>query len=59
MSLDSQRLEMTARKLRRQIIRMIAGAGSGHCGGSLSAIDLLTYLYFCELRVRPDQPQWL
>jgi transketolase len=58
MSPDIQKLEIVARRLRRQIIRMVAAAGSGHCGGSLSAIDLLTYLYFCELRVRPEEPQW-
>lgn len=55
---EIEKLERTARKLREQIIRMIESAGSGHCGGSLSAIDLLTYLYFCELRVRPEQPSW-
>jgi transketolase len=58
MNLDVQKLEEKARRLRAQIIRMIAAAGSGHCGGSLSAIDILTYLYFCELRVRPEEPQW-
>jgi transketolase len=51
-------LEARAGKLRMQIIRMIAAAGSGHCGGSLSAIDILTYLYSCELRVRPEEPHW-
>ncbi|MGA2661892.1 MAG: transketolase [Verrucomicrobiota bacterium] len=51
-------LEAVARKLRGQIIRMIAAAGSGHCGGSLSAVDILTYLYFRELRIRPNEPRW-
>jgi len=53
-----QDLQARARKLRMLIVRMIAMAGSGHCGGSLSAIDILTYLYFYELRVRPEAPLW-
>ena len=39
-----------ATRLRVNILRMIAGAGSGHPGGSLSAIDLVTYLYFHRMR---------
>jgi transketolase len=58
MNLDVQELKGRARLLRAQIIRMIAAAGSGHCGGSLSAIDLLVYLYHCELRLRPEEPRW-
>jgi transketolase len=37
---------------------MIALAGSGHNGGSLSAIDILTYLYFHRMRVDPADPNW-
>ena len=58
LSPDVKSLEQAARKLRRQILRMIITAGSGHCGGSLSAIDLLTYLYFHALRIRPAEPRW-
>jgi transketolase len=58
MSPDLQQLEGEAQRLRAQIIRMISNAGSGHCGGSLSAIDILAYLYFHELRIRPEEPLW-
>jgi len=47
---DIARLESIAREGRVQILRMLAYAGSGHPGGSLSVIDLLTVLYFNRLR---------
>jgi len=55
---DAARLAATARALRVRIIRMIANAGSGHPGGSLSAIDVITYLYFHRMRTRPAEPGW-
>lgn len=48
----------TARQLRVDIIRMIEAAGSGHPGGSLSVIDLLTVLYSKFLRHDPKRPDW-
>lgn len=45
-------------RLRANIVRMIALAGSGHNGGSLSAVDVITYLYFHELRIDPARPRW-
>ncbi len=51
-------LEQISLGLRRDIFTMIGAAGSGHPGGSLSAIDILTYLYFHRMSVRPDEPQW-
>jgi len=50
-------LEEKARKIRRLIVQMIAKAGSGHPGGSLSATDLITALYFSVLRHNPKKPQ--
>jgi len=47
-----------AKKLRRHVITMIAQAGSGHPGGSLSAADIITTLYFRVLRHDPKDPQW-
>jgi len=47
-----------AKKLRRHVITMIATAGSGHPGGSLSAADIITALYFKVLRYSPQNPQW-
>ena len=52
--------EMTAiaKKLRRHIISMIGKAGSGHPGGSLSAVEIVTALYFNLLRHNPADPNW-
>ena len=47
-----------AKKLRRHVIVMTATAGSGHPGGSLSAADIITALYFKILRHNPRNPQW-
>ena len=51
-------LSRICHKIRRDIIEMIKIAGSGHPGGSLSATEILTCLYFQEMRIRPDQPDW-
>jgi transketolase C-terminal domain/subunit len=50
---DIARLEGIAREGRGQILRMLTHAGSGHPGGSLSVIDLLTVLYFNVATVKP------
>jgi transketolase len=52
------RLEVRARQLRRDLWRALRAGGSGHAGGSSSAADLLTALYFHRLRVRPAEPDW-
>ena len=44
--------------MRRHIVRMTAEAGSGHPGGSLSAIDVMTALYFRFMRHDPADPAW-
>lgn len=54
---DEGFLKKTALEARKHIIRMTGAAGSGHPGGSLSAIDLLTALYFSEMTHFPDDPQ--
>ncbi|MBN1691777.1 MAG: transketolase, partial [Dehalococcoidia bacterium] len=46
-------LQDIARKLRRHVITMISTAGSGHPGGSLSAADIVTALYFRIMRHDP------
>lgn len=51
-------LEQTARKLRVDILKMLNQANSGHTGGSLSAIDALTVLFFNEMRHDPTNPKW-
>jgi transketolase len=55
---DIARLESVAREGRVQILRMLTHAGSGHPGGSLSAIDILTTLYFHRMRYDPKRPDW-
>jgi len=52
------RLESIARQCRVQIIRMLTHAGSGHPGGSLSVIDILTAIVFGRLRHDPRRPEW-
>jgi transketolase len=51
-------LEKMAKQLRRDVITMIAAAGSGHPGGSLSAADIVTALYFKVMSHDPKNPQW-
>lgn len=56
---NPQALQQKARELRCDVIRMITEAGSGHPGGSLSAVEIITYLYFYRMRVRADVPSWV
>lgn len=51
-------MESIAKQLRRHIITMIGKAGSGHPGGSLSAVEIVTALYFGVLRHKPQDPCW-
>lgn len=55
---EKQRLEAIACRIRMGVIEGTYAAKCGHPGGSLSAADLMTYLYFCEMDVRPDEPDW-
>lgn len=47
-----------ARGLRIQVVEMVYRAQSGHLGGSLSASDVVTALYFHHLRIDPKRPDW-
>ena len=51
-------LEEKAKLIRRLIIQKIVKAGSGHPGGSLSATDLITALFFSVLKHDPKNPKW-
>ena len=51
------RLSRTANNVRKNIIEGVYNAGCGHPGGSLSIADLITYLYFEELRIDPKNPK--
>ncbi|MDR7518537.1 MAG: transketolase [Armatimonadota bacterium] len=57
-SADVRALEARAREFRKTILQVITKAGSGHPGGSLSAIDIITALYFHHLRHDPKNPTW-
>ncbi len=58
LALSVKELEAKAKEIRRLIIEMLAKAGSGHPGGSLSAADLVTALYFNVLRFNSQNPAW-
>lgn len=51
-------LELKAVEVREGILTSTHGAKAGHPGGSLSAADLFTYLYFEEMRIEPENPRW-
>jgi len=57
-SASEAELKAVAKRVRRHIITMTGKAGSGHPGGSLSAVEILTTLYFRVLRHKPLDPQW-
>ncbi|MCD6256854.1 transketolase [Candidatus Aerophobetes bacterium] len=52
------KLYQKATKLRKLVLQMIHQAGSGHPGGSLSAVDIITVLYFYEMRIDSKNPNW-
>jgi len=52
------RLQAQARQIRKDILTMIHAARSGHPGGSLSAADMVTALYFHFMRLDPARPRW-
>lgn len=54
----AESLKLQAKTVRKEVLTMIHTAGSGHPGGSLSAADIMTALYFHELKIRPGEPLW-
>ena len=56
--MNEQMLKERAKEIRKDIVTMIGQAKSGHPGGSLSATEIVTYLYFEELRIDPANPRW-
>jgi transketolase len=59
MAFDVAATELRAAEMRCDILKMITLAGSGHPGGSLSAVDIVATLFFGDvLRYRPDEPDW-
>ena len=55
---DKNQLKEMARQIRKDIVTMITEAGSGHPGGSLSGVEIAAALYFSEMRIDPQRPQW-
>ena len=55
---DVMLLEQKAAQIRQDIIQMVHKAGAGHPGGSLSAVELITALYFHVLHIDPTNPRW-
>lgn len=51
-------LILTAEKCRRNVLRMVTASGHGHIGGAFSCIDIVTVLYFYQMNIRPQEPQW-
>jgi transketolase len=56
-SCEKKNLQITACKVRMNVIEGVYHAKSGHPGGSLSAADIYTYLYFKEMHVDPQNPK--
>ena len=50
-------LSLHAANVRKMALEAVYSAGAGHPGGSLSAADILTYLYMEEMNVNPDEPK--
>ena len=55
--MQSQELERIARQIRLRDVQAVFEAGAGHVGGEMSAIDIMTALYFRVLRIWPDDPK--
>ena len=56
--LEKKQLQITACKVRMGIVTATHGAKAGHPGGSLSATEMFTYLYFKEMNVDTANPKW-
>ena len=55
--MDKLKLMKTANEIRKGIVTSVHSAKAGHPGGSLSAAEIFTYLYFEELNVDPEDPK--
>jgi transketolase len=58
MNYTIRELEIIAGEIRKDIIRSLVSAGSGHTGGSLGLADVFTVLYFKIMKHKPKQPDW-
>lgn len=58
MNRDLDKLKVVANSIRQDIIKMLTESKSGHPGGSLSAVEILTALYFSEMELDVQNPRW-
>ena len=56
--MNKAELSGVCRQMRRDIINMTANAGSGHPGGSLSAVELVASVFYNHMRIAPKNPHW-
>ncbi len=57
-NLDKRKLLERARGIRKDIVEITAWSGGAHIGGALSVTDVLVYLYFHEMDIRVEEPEW-
>lgn len=57
-SVDIQSFQHKAIQIRREILELLAKTGSGHPGGSLSAVEIFITLYFYKMKHKPQDPNW-
>ena len=57
-TVDVRKLEEIANRTRINVVKMIAKSGIGHLGGSVSIAEILAVLYFHELKIDPQNPEW-
>ncbi|WP_315118991.1 transketolase [uncultured Clostridium sp.] len=57
MSRSLEELKGVAKEIRKDIVTMLTESRSGHPGGSLSAVEILTTLYFREMNINPEDPR--
>jgi transketolase len=57
MALNIEELKAVGVQIRRDIVTMLTESASGHPGGSLSAVEILSILYFHEMRINPEKPR--
>jgi len=54
----AKKLKEKAKTIRRHVIEMLCRSKSGHPGGSLSVVEILTVLYFHKMNIDPQKPNW-
>lgn len=58
MTKTNKELQALAQQFRINVIETLHDKGTGHWGGSSSVAEILTYLYFRQMNIRPEEPEW-